>query len=96
MQYKITEENLKPHLDIESDIGRLDNGVLTFTIRVNKGKIVDYAPTEYVDVRKYLRLKSVTYTELSISHNSGEGGSGYPVRGDNSKRTSDKESGTTG
>ena len=37
----IREENVPAHLDIEKDIHKKANGVFTFTIKLNNGKIVD-------------------------------------------------------
>lgn len=52
---KIRKHNLKAHDDIERDIQGQQNGLLTFTLRVNGGNIVDYNVVEYVDARQYLR-----------------------------------------
>jgi hypothetical protein len=63
----IREYNKRAHLDIEKDIQTQKNGLFTFTLRVNGGNIVDYSVTEYVGPAKYLKLRAVTYQELSIS-----------------------------
>lgn len=71
MQYKLElkDQNLRPHLDIEKDIQTQKNGLFTFVIRISSGNVVDYEVVEYVDGREYLQLKSVTFTELTFSHN---------------------------
>lgn len=69
----ISSHNIQPHLDIEDDIKLRGNGLLTFTIRVNNGNIVDYNLTEYVDVKqKYLRLKSLVIQQLGVTRNNRE------------------------
>ena len=75
MQYdlsKVKEHNKRVHLDIERDIQKIGNGILSFTIKVNDGDVVDYAPVEYVNRNKYLKLKSIELTELSVSYYNGK------------------------
>jgi len=50
--YKIREHNIRPHVDIEVDIMAKQNGLMTFTLRVNGGNIVDYSPVEYINVKE--------------------------------------------
>lgn len=60
MKYDFRKQNLEPHLDIERDLAIKKNGLFTFTLRVNNGKVVDYSLVEQIDVKtKYLRLKRV-------------------------------------
>jgi hypothetical protein len=64
---EIRKSNIPVHLDIERDISLKKNGLFTFTIRVNNGNVCDYNVVEYVDASAYLRLKSVTFTQLASS-----------------------------
>lgn len=48
----IRQANIKCHLDIENYLKERKNGLVTFTLRVNSGNIVDFVPTEYVPVSK--------------------------------------------
>ncbi|OFW53996.1 MAG: hypothetical protein A2163_07955 [Actinobacteria bacterium RBG_13_35_12] len=79
----IREENVPAHLDIEKDIHKKANGVFTFTIKLNNGKIVDYNVVEYVDPRDYLQLASVVIQELSFSYNHGGGVQKTEIRHNN-------------
>jgi hypothetical protein len=86
MQYALSvrKDNIEAYLDIEKSIKEKQNGLLTFIIRVNNGKIVDYNQLEFVDARtKYLQLKKLIITELTILSNS-DGGTK-----DNALRTDD-------
>lgn len=56
----IREHNVQAHIDIESDIRRQGNGLITFTVRINAGNIVDYNVVEYVNANKYSGLKPTT------------------------------------
>lgn len=61
----IRDHNIKPHLDIEEEVKALNNGVFTFTLRVNNGNIVDFNVTEYVDAReKYGIVKALIVQEF--------------------------------
>ncbi len=62
-QYNLTisPHNVQAHTDIEHDIERQKNGLLTFILRVDNGNIVDYNVVEYSDIKKYLVLKSITF-----------------------------------
>lgn len=51
-EVKIREHNIKPHIDVELDIISKKDGLVTFTLRINAGNIVDYNLVEYVDVTK--------------------------------------------
>lgn len=44
MKYGVTlnPKNLKPHLDIESDIQRVKNGMFNIVIKINRELIIDY------------------------------------------------------
>ena len=66
-QLSIKPENVQPHIDIEEEIAKRKNGQMTFTLRIDKGLISDLSVVEYVDVREYLRLKSVTIEEHTIT-----------------------------
>jgi hypothetical protein len=66
-ELKIKEINVPAHLDIEQEIAKRKNGQMTFTLRIDKGNISDLTVVEYVNINEYLRLKSVTYTELTVA-----------------------------
>lgn len=71
MQYELSirQDNIEAYSDIEHDIQLKQNGLFTFILRINNGKIVDYNVLEYVDVKsKYLRLTEITRTELTVLH----------------------------
>ena len=55
MKYALTinEHNIKPHLDIENDIQKKKNGLLTFNLVVNQGNIESYAQYETVTHTQY-------------------------------------------
>ena len=40
--FKVNAHNLPCHLDVERDIKTQQNGLFTFTLRVNQGCIMDY------------------------------------------------------
>lgn len=70
---EIREHNVGAHLVIEKEIERIKSGLLTFTLRVNNGNIVDCSIKEYVNVRKkYGIIKAVIVEKLRITLNSGE------------------------
>ncbi len=73
-ELSITEKNVLPHTDIERDIQERQNGLFTFTLRINNGQVVDYNIMEYIDANKYLSLKSITLEEYTITRNSGSRG----------------------
>ena len=50
-ELQINEDNVKCHLDIENYLKERKNGLVTFTLRINAEKIVDFVPTEYVPVK---------------------------------------------
>lgn len=63
----IRKHNLKPHLDIEEEIKKKQNGLFTFTIRINGGNIVDFNVTEYIDIpKKYGIVKAILIEELTV------------------------------
>ena len=39
---KLNPSNLKPHLDIESDIQRTKDGSMTIVVKINRELIIDY------------------------------------------------------
>jgi|PlaIllAssembly_1097288.scaffolds.fasta_scaffold34713_2 hypothetical protein len=67
-ELSIKDVNVQAHLDIEREIVKRKEGQMTFTLRINDGNIVDLAMVEYVDARSFLRLKSITLEELTITH----------------------------
>jgi len=67
-ELSIRDTNVPAHLDIEKEIAKRKDGQMTFTLRINDGNIVDLAMVEYVDARSFLRIKSVTLEELTITH----------------------------
>jgi len=71
----IRDHNIKAHLDIEEEIGLRKDGLLTFTIRVNNGNIVDLNVTEYVNVKqKYGIIEALVIEEITIEYLSTLGG----------------------
>lgn len=44
---EIRKHNQEVHRDIEEDLSKITKGVMTFTIRVNDGNIMDYVVLEY-------------------------------------------------
>jgi len=85
MPYELTisEHNVLPHTDIEKDIQEKQNGLFTFTLRINNGQISDYNIMEYIDANKYISLKSITFEEHTISLNNIQRGQTDPLRDDN-------------
>jgi|TARA_Y100000310_G_scaffold314835_1_gene364620 hypothetical protein len=70
MQYELSipKENRQAHIDIESDIRKRKNGLFTFIIRVDEGKITDYTLMEYVDAKsKYLNFATVAFEQQIVS-----------------------------
>lgn len=67
-QLEIRDDNIEPHLDIEQEIAKKKNGLFTCIIRCNAGNIVDIVINEYVTAKDFLRLKSITFTEHTITH----------------------------
>lgn len=67
-ELSISEKNVLPHTDIERDIQERQNGLFTFTLRINNGQVVDYNVMEYLDGNKYLSLKSITLEEYTIAY----------------------------
>jgi len=94
---EIATQNIPVHLDIEKDIQTQRNGLFTFIIKIANGSIADYNVVEYVDIRKYLKLKRIIITELTITRtvekqsslpcNPQLGNQGNPVGTDNSQRS---------
>lgn len=69
-ELSISEKNVLPHTDIERDIQERQNGLFTFTLRINNGQVVDLNMMEYITATKYLTLKSITFTEIDIDKKS--------------------------
>jgi hypothetical protein len=82
-ELSIKPENIQPHLDIEEEIAKRKNGQMTFTLRIDKGNISDMSVVEYVDVREYIRLKSVTRQEFTVAHHIIVGNKQDAIRPDN-------------
>lgn len=80
---EIKKANVPVHLDLEHEITLKKNGLLTFTVRVNNGSIVDFNVTEYVSALTYLGLKGIAYTELVITSDLGGGDETNALRDDN-------------
>jgi hypothetical protein len=76
---EIPYHNAQQHIDLEKEIQLKKNGLLTFTVRVAGGKIVDLSLLEYV-ARK--RFEETTITQLSITRSSGAGNKDDALRGD--------------
>jgi len=55
---KLNPQNLKPHLDIESDIQRIKNGTFNIVVKVNRKLIIDYVVYENI---------STCNTELTVT-----------------------------
>ena len=86
MQYdlSIRQDNIEAYTDIEHDIQLKQNGLFTFILRINGGKIVDYNVMEFVDARtKYFRLKEITREEFFIVHNIDRGVENAAIRPSN-------------
>lgn len=79
---EINKHNIKPHLDIESDIQSKKDGLFTFNLRVSQSNIEDYAQFRTVTIHEY---RSVTFTiakQPSIPRDPGTGGEENAVRPD--------------
>jgi len=66
---ELREANIPAHLDIEDDISKIKRGLLTFSLRVNAGNIVDYTKTEYVNAKKYFGSGITAEFQLSVKRN---------------------------
>ena len=85
MEYSLSirQDNIQAYADIEADIKAKQNGLFTFIIRVNNGKIVDYNVLEYVTAKtKYLRLKELVTEKLIVVHNFNPGTFNNAIRSD--------------
>lgn len=90
MNYALTirEHNLKPHLDLEEEVKERSNGILTFTVRVNNGNIVDLNVTEYIDVAaKYFGVTKIVVQELTVAYSVGERSASDTIRDNNVYRS---------
>ena len=75
MQYElsISKHNQQAHTDIEKDIENKKNGLFTFILRVNSGKIVDYNLMEYVNGKgKYLTITKVIVKKFGSAYHHSE------------------------
>lgn len=63
----IREHNIPAHLDLEDEIFRKKEGLLTVTLRVNNGNIVDLTVIEYTDVKRYLEITGIIIQESQIA-----------------------------
>ena len=73
MEYQIgtiRKANIQAHDDIETIILNQQNGLLTFTLRINGGNIVDLNVVELVNVRDVL-ADPITLKELELSRHLG-------------------------
>lgn len=79
----IRDHNIKPHLDLEKEVTTRGDGILTFTVRVNNGNIVDLNITEYVNaIKKYGIITGVLVQEFTFAPVTRERGASDTV-GDN-------------
>lgn len=97
LSYNLTikEHNIEAHTDIEHDIEKQKDGLFTFILRIDNGNIVDYNVVTYADIRKYLVLKKIVISELTIAHHPPHGSQQAPIRTNNSQRGVEGRSGTT-
>ena len=98
MNYGLTirEHNIKPHLDLEEEVSKRASGVLTFTVRVNNGNIVDLNITEYVNARqKYGIITGVVKEELVVTYYPRERSESDTIR-DNNIHNGDTGGSSTG
>lgn len=65
---KMRQSNVPCHLDIENYIQERKTGLITFTLRVNSGNIVDFVPTEYVPVSQRYFDGKVGEFKISIEN----------------------------
>ena len=81
MEYalEIPIANIQQHVDLEKEIQTKKNGLLTFTIRLAGGKIVDLSLLEYVEIRR--EPQRVITTELAITRIVGTGNQDNAVWG---------------
>lgn len=66
---ELREANIPAHLNIEDDLAKYKRGLLTFSLRVNAGNIVDYTQTEYVNAKKYFGSNTTAEFQLSVKRN---------------------------
>jgi hypothetical protein len=83
MNYELSiTSNLKPHIDIQRGLMGKKDGLYTFTIRVDKGNIVDYAVLETITIKDYQGVTWSGWRESGVSYHSGEGSPENAVRPD--------------
>jgi len=90
MEYNLSirKDNIEAYLDIEYAIQAKLNGLFTFILRVNNGKICDFNVLEYVDARqKYFRLKEIVREEFIVLHYLDKGIGNTPLRPDDSQQS---------
>ena len=69
----LKESSIPVHIDVESDIKKKKNGLVTFTLRMNNSNVVDYNKTEYVDAKtKYFGHGRVAEFRLSVKRTTKE------------------------
>ena len=75
----ISEQNIKPHLDIQKGLEAKKNGLYTFNIRVNRGAIDDFCIFETITIQDY---HGVTWgwRQSGVSYGTGTGSSENAVR----------------
>lgn len=93
-QLEIRDKNVEPHLDIEGEIKKKKDGLFTCIIRCNAGNIVDIVFNEYVTAKDFLRLKSITFEEHTITHSVRKPSPTDGIRPDNSNGTASQRTGT--
>lgn len=80
---QIRDHNIPAHLDIEKEVQDRQNGLFTFTLRVNNGNIVDFNVTEYVNVKqKYGVVKALVIEEFAVTLSGGERSASDTIRPD--------------
>lgn len=79
----IRQANIQAHDDMETDILTQQNGLYTFTLRINGGNIVDYNVVQYVDVNEYT-TDPLIIKQSSISLYYRTGGGKDSIRDNNS------------
>jgi len=68
---EIPDYNIQPHIDIENQLLYKRNGLLTFTVRISGGRIVDLCLIEYVEPIR--NIKRVIVKEFTITRTIGIG-----------------------
>jgi hypothetical protein len=86
--FKVNAHNIPAHLDVETDIKNQQNGVFTFTLRVNQGCIMDYVnyTNSGATASEYSAIFAASEPECEISLNDRVDGPEDEVRGSNVHR----------